>query len=138
MISWSIGQISEAVLMGRRMGFSFSFCHSLMYPVITCPVPISVPYPGDIVGVAPSHHYKASITIKQVTLILGFSVYMQVMFILHCNLLSVQMALYLKNNVYTLIKNNLLVRMLSFEPSLSVNHLFAVVTSKVIGHCCCC
>ena len=95
-------------------------------------------YPGDIVGVAPSHHYKASITIKQVTLILGFSVYMQVMFILHCNLLSVQMALYLKNNVHTLIKNNLLVRMLSFEPSLSVNHLFAVVTSKVIGHCCCC
>ena len=99
-----------------------------------CIYKLTQAYLGDIVGLAPNHHYIASIMIKQVTLILGFSLYMQVMFILHCNLLNVQMALYLKNNAHTLIKNTLLVRMLSFEASLSINHLFAVVTSNIIGH----
>lgn len=50
MISWSIGHISDPVLMGRRMLFSFPFCCSLMYPVITCPAPIFVLYPGDVMA----------------------------------------------------------------------------------------
>ena len=46
-------------------------------------------YLGDIVGSAPGHHNKVSITTKQVMWIFGFPVHIKVV-MLYCSILSMQ------------------------------------------------
>lgn len=58
----------------------------------------------EIADLVPDHYYKANITVKWVTWIF-FLMYIKIIFILHCGLLSVQQHYVSKINAHTVIKN---------------------------------